>query len=230
MNLDDLLNSPQFKQALFDVQTAECERYEKNLKPVTFSPEFERKMERLIRAHQKPYYSLISTRPKRILLSFAAALILLTATVFSVSALREPVIRFIVEVYEKFSNVFFHQELEVQFPTTLETYYTPTWLPDGYNKDARIVDVAFFCDWTYENEDGGEIKFKQYTITSSVLRIDTEDVQTKSYSINGKEGLYYSSKGIQHLAWSDGQYGFLVLGPISEADLLRIAESIQPAK
>ena len=49
---EDLLRSPQFRQALFDVQTAKCERYAQDPRPVTFSPKFERKMKRLIKAQR----------------------------------------------------------------------------------------------------------------------------------------------------------------------------------
>jgi len=229
MNMEELLRSPQFKQALLEVQKEEWERIEAIAVPATFSPEFERKMEKLIRAQRKPYYPLINTNFKKVVFSFAIVTILLITTVFSVSALREPVVRFIVETYEKFSQVFFHH-LEEEFPATLETYYAPTWLPMGYlEKTDQLVDVIIICERTYENENEDEIKFRQYTITTS-LGIDTENVQAKSCSVSGKEGFFYSNKGIQNLSWSDGQYGFLLFGPVSEADLVRIAESIQPVK
>jgi len=49
---EDLLRSPQFRQALFDLQTAECERYAEDMGPVIFPPKFERKMKRLIKAQR----------------------------------------------------------------------------------------------------------------------------------------------------------------------------------
>jgi len=230
MNLHALFKSPQFRQALFDVQTAECERYAASAVPVTFSPAFERRMERLIRVRRKPYYPLISTRPRRILLSFAVILLLLLSMVFSVSALREPVVRFIVEVYEKFSQVFFRQqpEEEQHFPVMLETYYAPTWLPEGYSEDVdQMIDVIIFCERTYVSEADEEIMFKQHTITSPILQIDTEDVQARQVAVNGSVGLVYSNKDIQRLMWNDAQYGFFVSGPVLESELLRIAVSLQ---
>jgi len=120
MTMDALLNSPQFKQALFDVHDQECERFAATMEPVTFSAKFERKMERLLRAQRKPYYPLVNTNFKKAVLAMAVVFILMITTVFSVSALREPVIRFFVEVYEKFSQVFFHQPQEEEFfPATL---------------------------------------------------------------------------------------------------------------
>jgi len=231
VNIDVLLESPQFKQALFDVQTAESERFAANAVPVSVSPAFERKMERLLRTYRQPYYPLINTRPKRVLLSFAVVLLLLITMVFSVSALREPVVRFFVEVYEKFSDVILHKQQEEQFPVELEVYFEPTWLPEGYRFDAdQSIDVVNLCERLFVNETDNDILFKQYVIISSALRIDTEGIQSSHVVVNENEGLYYSNKGIQNLVWSDGQYGFRIIGPVSEADLLRIAESIQPIK
>ena len=47
---EELLRSPQFRQALFDLETAECARYAQDTRPATFSPKFERRMKRLIKA------------------------------------------------------------------------------------------------------------------------------------------------------------------------------------
>jgi hypothetical protein len=228
MNMDALLNSPQFKQALFDVHDQECERFAATMKPVTFSPKFERKMERLLRAQKKPYYPLVNTNFKKAVLAMAVVFILMVTTVFSVSALREPVVRFFVEVYEKFSQVFFHHNEEEQFPATLEVYYAPAWLPDGYQENtSQMVDAIIFCERIYTGASKDDILFRQYTFTSSALRIDTEGVDAESVIINGNAGLSFSNKEIQHLTWNDKQYGFSVSGPVSKADLMRLAGSIQ---
>jgi len=229
MQYSPFFDSPKFKQALFEVQTAESERYWARTVPVAFSPEFERKMNRLLRAQRKPYYPLVNTRPKRALLSFVVVIILLIVMVFSVSALREPVVRFIVEVYEKFSQVFFHQQEEAYFPATLETYYSPTWLPNGYREDAtKTIDAVFYFEQRFSDDSSNEIKFEQTVIASTLLQIDTEDVQPKPIVVNGNAGLFYSNKGVQHLLWNDGQYGFFISGPATEVELLRMAGSIQP--
>ena len=232
MTMEELLNSPQFKRALFDVHDQECERFAAAMEPVTFSPRFERKMARLLRAQQKAYYPLVNTSFKKAVLAMVLTIILMITTVFSVSALRGSVIRFFVEVYAKFSQVFFHLPQEDEhFPATLEVYYAPTWLPDGYQEDEdNLVDAIIFCERIYLDEGENEIRFKQYTITSSALRIDTEGVDTESVIINGSAGLCFSNKSIQYLTWNDGQYGFSTSGPISKADLIRLAESIQAVK
>ena len=193
----------------------------------TFSPAFEQKMNRVIRAQSKPYYRFVNTNAKKAVLALAAILILLITMVFSVSALREPVVRFIVEVYEKFSDVFFHQQ-EEQFPNELEVYYVPAWLPEGYQADdAQTIDVINLCERTFVHKSENDIIFKQYIITGTVSRIDTEGITPKSVTVNGNEGLFYSNNGIQRLLWNNGQYGFSIFGPVTEAELLRMAESLR---
>jgi len=229
LNIETILHSEEFRQALFDIQTEECERYAKDTRPVTFSPAFERKMNRLIRAQRQSYYPLINRTYKKALLALAATFILLTTMVFSVSALREPVVRFLVEVYEKFSLVFYHQEAEetVELPATIETYYAPTWLPEGYTlNDEQTVDAILWFTQVYTDASGNEITFKQSVISSTTQIIDTENVQAVEVSVNENPGLSYANKGIQNLAWNDGQYGFRIFGPVTEADLLRMAASI----
>ena len=49
---EDLLRNPYFRQVLFDLQTEKCERYARDMRPVTFSLEYGRKMQRLIKAQR----------------------------------------------------------------------------------------------------------------------------------------------------------------------------------
>ena len=226
MKQDFIQANPMILRALGEAMDRRVERIPATER--TFSPAFEQRMNRLIRAQSKPYYRFVNTTPKKALLALAAAILLMITMMFSVAALREPVVRFIVEVYEKFSQVFIHQEEEAQFPAMLEIYYTPAWLPEGYRENEdQMIDALIFCERTYVNENEDEIKFKQHTITTFVLHIDTEAVQAKPCLVNGKDGLYYSNKGIQNLIWNFEQYGFHVSGPVPEADLLRMAESLR---
>jgi len=48
--LQELLRNPYFRQVLFDLQTERCKRYAQDMRPITFSPAFGRKMKRLIKA------------------------------------------------------------------------------------------------------------------------------------------------------------------------------------
>lgn len=231
MKKNALKNNQQLKQVLFDIQTAECEVYAENTEPVAFSPAFEQKMEQLLRSPRRFYDPLINRNYKKVLLGFVAALILLVTTVFSISALRGPVVHFFVEVYEKFSHLVFSQEAsEEPFPATLETYYAPAWIPEGYQLDStNSMDSMLFRSLIYTSNDNTEILFKQRTISSNIL-IDTEGMQTWPLTIQGYDGLYYTNKDMGNLIWNNELYGFSLSGPVDQMTLLRIAESVQAEK
>ena len=227
MKQDFIQANPMILRALGEAMDRRVERIPATER--TFSPAFEQRMNRLIRAQSKPYYRFVNTTPKKALLALAAAILLMITMMFSVSALREPVVRFIVEVYEKFSDVFYHrQQEEAILPNEIEVYYAPTWLPDGYQADEeQTIDFINAYERAYISKSENDIIFKQYTITGTATRIDTEGGSLKSVTVSGNEGLFSSNKGMQRLQWNDGQYGFSLLGPVSEADLLRMAESLR---
>jgi len=193
----------------------------------TFSPEFEQRMERRIRAQEKPYYRLINTNAKKAVLALAATFILMITMVFSVSALREPVVRFIVEVYEKFSTVFFsNHDGELVPPATLETIYEPSWLPDGYVLEDAMTMATDFSRTDYYAKGNDYIVLQQYTL-SNRMNINTEGTEIQSALIHGNTAILYQNKGAWTLAWDNGLYGFTLSGPEETGNMLRIAESLQ---
>ena len=193
----------------------------------TFSPEFERRMERLIRTQEKPYYRLVNTNAKKAVLALAAAFILLITMVFSVSALREPVIRFIVEVYEKFSTVFFsNHEDALAPPTSLETNYEPSWLPEGYALEDAMTMATDYLRMDYYAKGSDYIVLQQYALSNG-MNFDTEGVEIQSALIHGKAAIMYQNKGTWTLIWDNELYGFTLSGPEGAEDILRIAESLR---
>ena len=78
---------------------------EEELEKISFSERFERRMEKLIRRQRRFYYAWIDTVGKRVAWIAVGLLACLTVTTFSVDAIREPVAKFMVETYEKFSRV-----------------------------------------------------------------------------------------------------------------------------
>jgi len=192
----------------------------------TFSPAFERRMNRLTRQVSKPYYHLVNTNAKKAVLALAATIILFITMVFSVSALREPVVRFIVEIYEKFSAVFLVRDDDQAPPTTLEVIYEPTWLPDGYelSEEASIATDIFRISQFIHDED--VLEFRQ-SILSAGMNLDTEGIATQSMIVNGVSAIFYINKGVSNLVWENSQYIFSLSGTVKNGDLLRIAESIR---
>lgn len=99
---------------LYNKELCESLPSEEELKSITFSDAFEKKMKKLISMQKKSYYYMINTVGKRVAIILLTLFISLTATTFSVKALRESVIEFIIETFEKFTKITVETEESVQ--------------------------------------------------------------------------------------------------------------------
>lgn len=199
------------------------------LAAIEIPPQFEKKMNKLIRFHRRPYYPMVNTVGKRVAAIFIAAFLALTTTVFSVKALRDPTIHFFIEVYEKFSRIIFqNNDTEKSAPNQIKEYFTPQYLPDGFElvstEKYDIVAVYKYCD-----SAGRDISYDQTILDGTNMIIDTEDTATEDVKINNMSGVYYSNKGYDNIIWNDGVYVFSLSAPseCGKDALLRMAESVK---
>jgi len=230
MKHDFIRENPLLIQALRQAQDEKTDALVEASKSSTHvaSDHFKGEMERLLQAQRKPYYKYTNTQAKRAMLAFAAVLILMITMVFSVSALREPVVKFFVEVYELFSSVLFEKSLPDETnPTTLEQIYLPEHVPNGYILDEtssfEMSTMAFF-----QYADGnGTIEFKQFLNESAGFTINTEGIVHEDILVGEYEGIYYSNLGSQTILWANDHYSFSVSGPVPKEELLAMALSLK---
>ena len=196
-------------------------------KHITFSAEFERKMQRLINMEKKPYYYLINTVGKRVACIVIAALIALTSITFGVKAIREAVIDFFVETFEKFSIVGFKDEDIPENNKTIETYYAPTYIPEGY--EIKMDEKSsLYRSINYESNKG-YIYFTQQLNDIDDSYIDTEQSQNDNIVINGYKGIIILKNVSCTIYWNDNKYNFLITmeNSWSKEEAIRIAESVK---
>jgi len=218
-----------FKKAIYRLEKEELDDLYKEAaeNPHVFSEKFERKMNWTLSHSGKSYFSMINTAAKRVAIATITVFTLLIITTFSVDALRESVIEFITQVFHEFTNIVFQIDNEAKaLPETIETTFSPTYLPEGYelNEELTFEDSIKI---TYQNEIQNDLIFKQYTIEATKLGVDTEDGRAEDVLIGKYEAKYFSNKGIQQLIWTDGYYGYHILGPISKDEIILMAESIK---
>ena len=190
---------------------------------ISFSPDFQRRMEKLIKDRQKFYYYWFNTVGKRIASIVLIVVIGLLTVTFSVKALREPFLKFIVEIFEKFTSIVMVQEE----PKTATTFVPmdPTYLPKGFVVESEIEYENNYRK-KYRNEHGLFITYRQQLNKTFVTTIDTENIEYNVIFINGLQGFKYINKGEVIITFSDSNYTYILMGPISESELLRMAESI----
>lgn len=198
------------------------------LKQCKFSLSFDKKMKKLIRLQRMPYYSLINTVGKRIAIFAFVLLLTLTTTVFSVEALRTPVVNFFVEVYEKFSHIVFLDDASPNSKLDIiEDYLMPQYIPKGFELQKEEV-YNNLASYEYRDINGRIITYEQSIFNENNVMIDTENTITEDILINGTNGVFYSNKGYDNLIflWEDYIFIFSAPSEIGKEELVQIAESL----
>ncbi len=196
---------------------------DEELKNITFSEAFEKKMQKLIRVQKKSYFYMINTVAKRVALIVLAIIITLTTTAFSVKAIREAIIEFFVETFTTHSEVSVEGE-EIPIYTEFERV-EPQYLPDGFIL-SRDLSEKYTCYIVYIDSEANTICYSQNINDGTPFAVDTEDVDFETIYINGLEGIIYENKDINRITFGDEKYFYDIYGQISMDELQKIAESI----
>lgn|GEM_PF-1693347 len=193
------------------------------LAAISISPTLENKMRRLLRRQKYGYYAMFGTVGRRVASIVVALLVGAIITTFSVKALREPVVRFFTEVFERFTSVLFtNDEPSLNFEAT-----EPAYIPEGYVVDQQFSDDTTIHRIRYRGvQSGGNIDYMQSWNNTGSLGINTENIAYHTVDINGSEGIAYSQNGSTIVMFVHNNYTFTVRGFLSEDELLRIAVSI----
>lgn len=192
-----------------------------------FSPEFERKMEKLLRHEHRPHRILLHSTGKRVAV-LAAVIALLAASMLSVGAVRESIVSFFTQVYEEFTAIIFDQPEE-----TGRTYEADsidaievTYIPEEFELISESKnDVESRME--YVDQDGERIIIRQQLLKNGSATIDTEKVESREVLIGQRTALYSENKGYGTLIWNDDVQVFYISASLDEKEIIRIAESIK---
>lgn len=218
----------QLKRALSEALIAEYEQSVPKTAPHEFSPEFEKKMNTLIRRRNKPYYRIINTAGKRIACIAGAVLIISTFSVLKADAIRSAFNDFTVRFRSVFSTV--RPVDPHDAPKTIEEKYVVTYpFDEGFAVDFQYESDTL-CQITYRKDDT-TVFFDQYTKEMFDADVNTENAEMIPYSVNGKEAIFFlDNLGAYHLIWDDGDYILYLLANVDKNTFLEIAESIKKAE
>lgn len=176
------ISKSEFKEIFREVISSEFLHIPKNEDEIDFefSERFNKRMTKLINSQKKAYYKLINTAAKRVAIIFVLILTMFTAA-FSVKAIREPIIKFVKQIYE----TFIHYSVEGETVDKITEEYSLTYVPEGFNKTNVLRDDNFVIT-TYENATDEIIMFSQMTTSSySGHLVDNETGNVYSESIDG---------------------------------------------
>lgn len=198
----------EFLEALRRVVSAEFEQIPKKEEEIdyTFSPRFMKRMLRLFRNRKKLCWRFVNTGAKRVAVIFIAAA-LVFATACSFKPIREPIMRFITEIYETFTAYFFEGETV----DAIEKEYTLEEPPEGFTQTNRINQDKKMITTTYENGKGDVITITQSLAQETQLLLDCEKEDAKAETIDGVEVIIYDFETIRQVIWIKDHYLFQVI-------------------
>ena len=197
------------------------------LSGVTFSAEFEERMERLLARRRCGWYVLFGTAPRRVASVVAALLVSAALVTAGVEAIRTPVVQFFTEVFEKFTQIFVEDDTPALSEEIILEPHAPTYLPDGYVVESEESTSTVYRIIYIDTVTGDTLRFSQRLDDGRDLHLDTEDIQYTKITVGNYEGLKYTNKDKNGVVYTDGEYVYSVSASISHEELIKIAESLK---
>lgn len=188
-----------------------------------FSENFNKKMKKLIENQRKPYWNLINSASKKVAI-VCIIIITLFTTLFSVQAIREPIITFITEIYETFTKHIFVGDTS----PSIKREYILGNLPKDFVQTNRIEnDISVTT--VFENNVGDIIEFSQSATEYAGITVDTENGEQYTINLNSTELSVYENEEVIHVVWIQDTYYFHITayGNVDLNTLISIIASIK---
>ena len=220
------MSREEFKAAFREVVSSEFAHIPTDESSIdfTFSEKFNKKMEKLIKSQRKPYWNFISTVSRRAAAIIVAIITLVTAA-FSVKAIREPIIKFIKQVYESFT----HYSFDGDTVEIITKEYTITQMLDGYEQFDKLTSENTIAT-TYKNKLGDTIIFTQMTTEYSIgYFVDNESGEQYTETVDDIEIEFKEWYDTKTAIWANDGYVFSIdcIGNISFEDIKQIIRTIK---
>lgn len=226
MNNKDLFESEEFRNACEKTCEKIADEY-----PTTgknhhvFSYEFEQKMKELTEAKQKrKLFNRFNSVGRRIAIIVVISIIILTTTVFSVKALRVPIIDFFVKAYEEFFTIFTGDADKKYTEEFNFTPKSPTYVPKGFSCDKIYEDDLSYRE-NYSSSVGLLYYIKQDRLYQN-QKIDIDQYDEK-IELSGIQYYYYVTDADNSVVWFDADYSYMISGNIDKEEMLKIAQSME---
>lgn len=190
-----------------------------------FSPEFEKKMHKLVRRANHPIcYRMIQTAACLLLV-----VVLSGCTVLAVNPeVRAAFAGWIKEVQQEWFSYHYAGEID---GSPRNTVYYPTWLPEGY-QEVEAAKPGTFVRSLYKDENDALLSFAyQVGLEKTTVHIEWDDTEIQPVMVSGKKADFYQNtlNSINVLVWTDETQGivFWLAAQLPEEELVQVAESIR---
>lgn len=226
---DELLN--QMIREAFELEFEEIERRIMKENPHIFSEEFEQKMDQITeQTEYEDWRSLESKRHFRFRYILAAVLLLVlgTSTVMGNSLIKEQMKRIAYTVFPEYIRI---EQKDDTMGTGTQSYVfkKPTYIPEGYRMvdEEKVQELGHYMI-IWSNDEGTTISYTQAEISSAVMAMNSNGEKPKDVKIGDITGkLGESDNGEHSLFFEKGEQMYMIAGPVSEKEIIKMAESIE---
>lgn len=110
---------------------------------------------------------------------------------------------------------------------TEESTASLDYVPEGYERGEKYIHrEGTIFGVEYWNDSGEMIRFTQACEVNDI-GVTTDGKEMTDVMVNDYEGVYIPDDDRNILLWYDGTYYYLISGPVSQEELLRMAESVE---
>lgn len=180
------------------------------LEEVIPSPAYIKRMERLMKWQKRSCWKYVNTVGKRIAM-IAVVIALAFGLSMSVSAVREPVVKFFVHIYERFVEFFYDDDVVTKAPSTIETVYTLGYVPEGYELESCSIEKMATC-FIWINEAGEQIVFSQRTLNGNNF-LDYENTNYEIVYIEDIKIALANKNEVKYCFWNCEEYRYSLIVP-----------------
>lgn len=187
-----------------------------------FSAAFEHKIAKLIQREKSFFWHFVNTASKRVAV-IVLVLVMLFTTACSVKAIREPIVRFLSEVYETFTEYFFEGEKT----NVITEKYQISAIPTGFSEES-VFETDMVITVVYQNAQNNTIHFTQSITDGTTIFLDSEKGDRKTIAVSEYEVHLYSQNGVLFAMWVHDGYYFEVVcyGDFSENHMISLIQSV----
>ena len=210
-------------QACAETEDKIFDSYEEKLKDqkIVFSKEHNAFMETLLDAERSKIKKTKHKRiRKRILIAAIIVLTILLALALTVSAFREKIIDFTLDIANKNSEIQFEKEEEIFFE---KTNMNISYIPQNFEEEKRYTaDGYVYAKYSY-----GDLWFTvEKEIVPDNMTIDTENAEIEETEINGCKAVISIKDNLVIIVWTKGDHAYITTGNITKDELIEISKNI----
>lgn len=206
-------NLTPFQKALLDSVLMEHEDVMEECEPVVFSKQFLAKSKKLIK-QTRGVLSYSFKRSFRIALIAALIVVLLAGCAMAIPVVREAVIDFFLQIDDERVGITFDPQEAANAPKTIETIYTLSEIPPGYELAASELLSAQAYSWWVNDQDQW-ISYYQFTISENAtednwIAMELPEMGREAKVIGDYLVEIIRSEGFYHLIWTNNEYVFVL--------------------